>query len=129
MPAKAFSASVRHVPTDPTAPRANSVAIIDLRGEINSTAEVEMEKACERATDQNPIAVLLNFGGVDYIDSTGIALIARLLAQARTSGHRLLAYGLSAHYVEIFEITRLAEFIEVHSDEVSALTAAIAMPT
>lgn len=129
MPAKAFKASVRHASADPSMPRADSVVVIDLRGEINSSAEVEMGKACEHATRQNPIAVLLNFEGVDYINSTGIALIARLLAQARTSGTRLLAYGLSAHYVEIFEITRLAEFIEVHSDEASALAAAMTVPT
>ena len=129
MPTKAFEASVRHAPANPRTPRADSVVIVDLRGEINSSAEAEMEKACEHATRQNPIAVLLNFEGVDYINSTGIALIARLSAQARTSGPRLLAYGLSAHYVEIFEITRLAEFIEVHSDEVSALAAAITVPT
>lgn len=129
MPAKTFEASVRHVPADPTKPRADSIVIIDLRGEINSTAEAEMEKACEYAARQNPIAILLNFGGVDYINSTGIALIARLLARARLSGLRLLAYGLSAHYVEIFEITRLAEFIEVHSDEANALAAAITVPT
>ena len=129
MPAKTFEASVRHVPADPRMPRADSVVIIDLRGEINPTAEADMEKAYEYATRQSPIAVLLNFGGVDYINSTGIALIARLLSQARLSGLRLLAYGLSAHYVEIFQITRLAEFIEVHADEASALAAALAVPT
>lgn len=129
MPAKAFKASVRHVSADPSTTRADSVVVIDLRGEINSSAEADMEKACEHATVQNPIAILLNFEGVDYINSTGIALIARLLARAHASGRRLLAYGLSDHYAEIFEITRLAEFIEVHADEASALAAAITAPT
>jgi hypothetical protein len=32
-------------------------------------------------------------------------LIGRLLAKARASKRRLLAYGLSDHYVEIFDIT------------------------
>ena len=127
MRAKTFEASVRRVPTDPGTPGADSVAIIDLRGEINATAEAEMKKAYAQATHPIPIAVLLNLEGVDYINSTGIALIARLLAEARTSGYRLLVYGLSAHYVEIFGITRLAEFIEVHSDEASALAATVAV--
>jgi hypothetical protein len=38
--------------------------IIDLRGEINATAEAEMEKAHAQATHPNPIAVLLDFEGV-----------------------------------------------------------------
>ena len=48
---------------------------------------------------------------MDYINSTGIALIVGLLAKARASKRCLLAYGLSDHYVEIFNITRLSDFV------------------
>jgi anti-anti-sigma factor len=58
---------------------------------------------------------------VDYINSTGIALIVSLLAQARKSRQRLVVYGLSDHYVEIFQITRLADFMTIYPDEESAL--------
>jgi hypothetical protein len=44
-----------------------------------------------------------------------------LLARARKSKRRLLAYGLSDHYVEIFQITRLVDFMNVYPDEASAL--------
>jgi len=124
---QAFEASVRHVPTRAGTPDIDNVVIIDLYGEINASAEAKMEEAYAQASRQNPTVALLNFEGVDYINSTGIALIVRLLSQARQAGCRLLAYGLSDHYVEIFQITRLAEFIEVYPDETSAL-AAIAVP-
>jgi anti-anti-sigma factor len=58
---------------------------------------------------------------VDYINSTGIALIVGLLARARKSHRRLLACGLSEHYIEIFQITRLADFMTVFPDEKSAV--------
>jgi hypothetical protein len=45
-----------------------------------------------------------------------------LLAKARASKRRLLAYGLSDHYVEIFNITRLSDFVGVYPDEESALS-------
>jgi hypothetical protein len=67
--------------------------------------------------------VLLNFSDVDYINSVGIALIVNLLTQARKAHRRLLACGLSVHYVEIFQITRLADFIAIFPDEASALAA------
>ncbi|HEY6674975.1 MAG TPA: STAS domain-containing protein, partial [Rubrobacteraceae bacterium] len=70
---------------------------------------------------KDPETILLNFEEVDYIDSTGIFLITRLLAKARASKRRLLAYGLSDHYVEIFNITRLSDFVSVFPDEESAL--------
>jgi len=64
---------------------------------------------------------VLNFNRVDYINSTGIALIVGLLAKARQSRRRLSVYGLSEHYVEIFHITRLADFMSLFPDEASAL--------
>ncbi len=97
------------------------VAIIDLHGEINSFAEDTLQKAYADAEAGNPQGILLNFERVDYINSTGIALIVSLLAKARSSHRRLLATGLSEHYVEIFEITRLADFMSVFSTEAQAL--------
>ena len=61
----------------------------------------------------NQVLILLNFQEVDYINSTGIALIVGLLAQARKSHRRLVVCGLSEHYQEIFRITRLSDFIEI----------------
>ena len=61
-------------------------------------------------------AVLLDFSHVAYINSTGIALIVGLLARARKNGQALSAAGLSPHYREIFEITRLADFMTIVED-------------
>jgi anti-anti-sigma factor len=104
--------------------QAGLVAIIDLRGEIDVFGEEVLNAAYRQAETQNPKAVLLNFAGVDYINSTGIALIVGLLAQARKAGRRLLTSGLSSHYVEIFQITRLADFMNIYPDEASALAQA-----
>ncbi|GAC1452053.1 MAG: hypothetical protein PVSMB4_12290 [Ktedonobacterales bacterium] len=98
-----------------------AVAIVDLRGEINGFAEDALNAAYAAAEEHNTDVILLNFAGVDYINSTGIALIVSLLAQARKKHRHLLASGLSAHYVEIFNITRLADFMQVFPDEATAL--------
>ena len=98
-----------------------SAAIIDLQGEINAFAEEALTAAYAEAERMDPEMILLNFSGVDYINSTGIALIVGLLAKARASHRRLVACGLSDHYVEIFNITRLADFMSVFPNEQSAL--------
>jgi anti-sigma B factor antagonist len=115
MSMKHLEASVRHV---------GAVAIIDLRGEIDARAEEALNSAYAAAENDDPQAILLNFGDVGYINSTGIALIVGLLSQARKASRRLMACGLSDHYVEIFQITRLADFMAVFPDEASALAAA-----
>ena len=95
--------------------------VIDLLGEINAFASGDLSAAYHEAETQSPGDVLLNFDKVDYINSTGIALIVGLLAKARQSGRRLKVCGLSEHYMEIFQITRLIDFMRVYPDEVSAL--------
>ncbi|HEV2579304.1 MAG TPA: STAS domain-containing protein, partial [Ktedonobacteraceae bacterium] len=97
------------------------VAIIDLHGEINAFAEDVLNTAYTDAESRELDVILLNFSDVDYINSTGIALIVSLLARARKTKRRLLACGLSQHYVEIFQITRLVDFMSVFPDETSAL--------
>ena len=95
--------------------------ILDLRGEINGFAQEALDAAYAEADAKDTKTILLNFERVDYINSTGIALIVGLLAKARASHKRLLAFGLSDHYVEIFEITRLSDFMSVFPDEESAM--------
>lgn len=97
------------------------VAVLDLSGEINGFATETLEAAYAKAEEGDPATILLNFAGVDYINSTGIALIVSLLGKARAAGRRLLACNLSEHYVEIFNITRLSDFMSVFPDERSAL--------
>ena len=109
------SATVRHERT---------VAIIDLEGEINGLAEAALQTAYAEAISTQPRTILLNFSKVEYINSTGIALIVGILARARQSNRKLLACGLSEHYIEIFEITRLADFMGMFPDEQAALAGA-----
>jgi anti-anti-sigma factor len=99
----------------------NGTAVVELHGEINSTAEEALNAAYAQAAQGSPSAVVLNFQEVDYINSTGIALIVGLLAQARKSHIRLVVCGLSEHYQEIFRITRLSDFMQIYEDEPSAL--------
>lgn len=113
MPAQPFEASVRRQP---------DTGIIDLRGEINAAAEANLSAAYAAAEAHNPPTIVLNFGEVSYINSTGIALIVGLLARARKAKRRLLVFGLSPHYQEIFQLTRLADFMTIYQDEASALT-------
>jgi anti-anti-sigma factor len=113
--------AVRHLEAEVRQER--GVVVLDLRGEINGFAQEALDAAYAEAESNDPEAILLNFEGVDYINSTGIALIVGLLAKARVSKRRLVAYGLSDHYVEIFEITRLSDFMSVFPDEESAMSA------
>lgn len=96
-------------------------AIIDLYGEIDAFAESGLNEAYAEAESHDPDLIALNFEDVVYINSTGIALIVSLLAECRKSKRQLVVFGLSDHYLEIFKITRLADFMSIYEDEASAL--------
>jgi anti-anti-sigma factor len=111
----AFEGSVR---------RAGEVAVIDLHGEIDGQADEALNGAYAEADVTGAPTVLLNFADVTYINSTGIALIVGILAQARQKDRGVRACGLSEHYKEIFEITRLVDFVKIYEDEATALAPA-----
>jgi anti-anti-sigma factor len=92
-------------------------AVVDLQGEIDGRAQGALEGAYADAARRDPRRVRLNFAGVDYINSTGIALIVGLLARARAESRQVAASGLSDHYREIFEITRLVDFMTILPDD------------
>jgi anti-anti-sigma factor len=104
--------------------RRDGVAVIDLVGDVDRRAEAALDVAWAEATRETPTAVVLNFQDTGYINSTGIALIVGLLAKARAHAIPIRAYGLTPHYQEIFEITRLADFLAINPDEDSAVRGA-----
>ena len=67
---------------------------------------------------------MLDFGGLEYMNSGGIGMLVTLLVRANRQRQQLAAYGLSEHYREIFELTRLDEAITIYDDEAAALSAA-----
>ena len=84
---------------------------IVLSGRIDRDGDGAMTRAWQEARELGSGEVILDFAATDYINSTGIALIVRLLAEARRVGRPVRASGLSEHYREIFRITRLSDFI------------------
>lgn len=100
------------------------VSIIDIQGEVTASAEEELMLAYDRASTENTCVLVLNFEGLDYMNSSGIGLIVTLLIRSQRQQQRLIAFGLSDHYQHIFELTRLNEAIKMYSNEQEALAAA-----
>jgi anti-sigma B factor antagonist len=109
------------LPLSVEVPHQVDVAIIDLHGQINALSESALNTAYGQASGPNPRAILLNLSNVDYITSTGMAILVGLVAQAHQTGRRLAGCGLSDHYQEVFRITRMNDFMEIFPDETSAL--------
>ena len=95
--------------------RGEKGTVVKLNGTVNRDAKERLEAAYEEARSA-PGQILLDFGGVDYINSTGIAVIVGILARARAEEREVGAFGLTDHYKEVFEITRLSDFMHIYED-------------
>ena len=102
----------------------DGVAVIELSGDVTAACESELMDAYREAGRAEIRGIVLDFTGLDYMNSSGIGLLVTLLVRARREGRQISAYGLSDHYRQIFELTRLDEVISVHDDEDRAVVAA-----
>jgi anti-sigma B factor antagonist len=104
MDERTFGAEISEVPEE---------IRVRLSGDLNGRAAEAMAGAYAQVSERGPRRVTLDFGHVGYINSTGIALVVRLLADARRDGRAVRALGLPEHYREIFRITRLSDYMEI----------------
>lgn len=110
MPAQPFSAETVVV---------DGAATINIHGDLNAAADTDLSAAYETARGAGMTSLTLDFADAAYINSTGIAVLVRILASARRDAVEVRARGLSPHYIEIFEITRISDFMRIERDDVA----------
>lgn len=103
---------------------ADTVAVVDITGDVTAACEPALMSAYEAAGGAATSRLVLNFAGLEYMNSGGIGMLVTLLVRANRQRQQLAAYGLSDHYREIFELTRLDEAITIYDSEESALAGA-----
>jgi len=97
------------------------IHILDIHGEINAYAEDALMEAYTQASSNSASNIILNFSDLEYMNSSGIGLLVTLLIRVQRHKQRLMAFGLTDHYRQIFELTRLNEAIVIYESEAEAL--------
>jgi len=109
--------------TNTTADRIDErTIVIRIRGDVTAASEQPLMAAYGEAGDKTRV-VVLDFSGLEYMNSGGIGLLVTLLVRANRQKQKLHACGLNDHYKQIFELTRLDEAIGIHDSEEAALVA------
>jgi anti-sigma B factor antagonist len=103
------------------------VSVIDVKGELTAFAEGVLMQAYNQASDGRVRAIVLNFEGLEYMNSSGIGLLVTLLIRINREKQKLLTYGITDHYRNIFQITRLDDAIGIYDSEEEAVRAVDSM--
>ena len=67
------------------------VSVVDIRGEVNASADNAFTDAYAQASSDKARAIILNFSGLEYMNSSGIGLLVTLLIRANRNGQSLFA--------------------------------------
>lgn len=101
-----------------------SIFKIMIGGEVNAFAEGALMEAYAEANAAGAKTILLDFSDLEYMNSSGIGLLVTLLIRVSRNKQKLMAFGLSQHYRQIFTLTRLHEAIALYDSEELAVNAA-----
>lgn len=102
----------------------DDVGIVRIAGDLTPASDEDLSAAWAEASADGDRAVVLDFSEMAYMNSGGIGLLVQLLVRANRTKHGLSAVGLSDHYRQIFQVTRLDEAIAIHDDVHAAIAAA-----
>ena len=102
---------------DTTAASGEQVAVLAFAGDISSSSK-DAILAAYHALDAKVKKVLLDFRGVEYINSSGIAIIIQMLMEARKAGQRSIGiFGLTPHFQKVFTMVGVPKYATVAEDE------------
>lgn len=102
--------------------QAGDVTILDMSGEVRiGEGSIALRDAIRRISGEGKKKLLLNLGGVNYVDSSGIGeLIANYTTVSRQGG-QLKLLNLTDRIQNLLVITKLLTVFDVYEDEPTAL--------
>ena len=106
-----------------TSPSGHPVTVLRYEGDIASTSKDAVLGTFQSLPKQSVKTVLLDFTKVDYINSSGIALVIQMLIEASNSGQKVYAFGLSAHFTKVFTMVGITKYAGLFPGQQEALAA------
>ena len=106
-----------------TSPAGHAVAVLRFEGDIASTSKDAVLGTYQTLPKDEAKLVLLDFTKVEYINSSGIALVIQMLIEASNSGQKVYAFGLSQHFTKVFTMVGITKYAGLYPGEAEALDA------
>jgi|ERR1700733_1957393 anti-sigma B factor antagonist len=94
------------------------ISLLRFSGDISSASKESVLGAWQSVGGKDP--VLLDFSKVDYINSSGIALIIQILMEADKTGRKVAIFGLTPHFQKVFTMVGIGKYAGLHKDEATA---------
>jgi anti-sigma B factor antagonist len=94
------------------------ITVLRFSGDISSNSHDALLGTYEMVSKSQP--VLLDFSKVDYINSSGIALVIQMLMEANKNSQKIAAFGLTPHFQKVFTMVGITKYASLYPDEATA---------
>lgn len=95
--------------------------IVDVKGQITFETVSGLAEQIQTALEQTELAVLVNLQGVEYVDSSGIAVLVEGLKSSQAARKAFGLVGLTRAVRNVIELVRLDTILQIFNDEEEAL--------
>ncbi len=102
--------------------RRDDVVILQLVGEIDMHCSTELRGELLEISQNPPVQTIINMSEVDFMDSSGVAVLIETLQLHRRNSGRLKLVGINPRVRSIFEVSRLDTIFEIYDSEDEAVS-------
>ena len=101
----------------------DEVPIVSITGDVDLESSPKLREFLKPKSAQKTPKLLLDFSGVNYIDSSGLATLIEYFQSVQSYGGKMALASLSPRVKNVFEIVRLEQIFSLHPDVPAALAA------
>jgi|ERR1700685_2346700 len=95
------------------------ISVLRFSGDISSTS-TDAVLGTYQALPGDTKRILLDMSKVEYLNSSGIALVIQMLMQAGKAGQTVQTCGLSPHFQKVFTMVGMTKYTKLYADEAAA---------
>ena len=101
----------------------DAVPVVSITGDIDLETSPQLRAFLRTKISHKTPKLLLDFAGVNYIDSSGLATLIEYFQGVHGFGGKLALAALSPRVKNVFEIVRLEQIFSLHPDVPAGLAA------
>jgi anti-sigma B factor antagonist len=102
--------------------RYGPLTVLRFEGDVTSTSKDAVLGTYENLAPETK-EILLDFSKVQYLNSSGIALVIQLLMEATKAERKVQTFGLTPHFQKVFTMLGLTKYTSLHPTESAAKAA------
>ena len=98
----------------------NDVEVLKIEGRLDASSAKDIKEKVDLLTKENRVKLVIDMGGVDFIDSSGLGSLVASLRSVNKLGGDIKISALQDQVRAIFELTRLHRIFGIYDDSNAA---------